>query len=179
MSRVITFSTKFPSHHPRKGEPTYFVEKIQESIVLLGKLEITDEQLKIGKAITKDIVWAKGHTIRAGARWNKGDKFSPRIWSGKPYASKQIAIAPDIEIKEIWSIIIDDLGFIYIDGNLPELKDYDSYLTKLAKNDGLEPQDFIDWFTTSPSFKKDKSFLGQILCWDESIEYEIPTLQSL
>lgn len=32
MSKVITFSRTFPAYHPRKGEPTYFVEKFWTSI---------------------------------------------------------------------------------------------------------------------------------------------------
>lgn len=40
----------------------------------------------------------KYHTIRAGNRFKKGDYFSPRIWTDKPYASKQYQFHPDILI---------------------------------------------------------------------------------
>ena len=33
MSKVITFSRYFPSYHPRKGEPTFFVEKIHWGLI--------------------------------------------------------------------------------------------------------------------------------------------------
>lgn len=113
--RVITFSRCFPGYHPRKGEETFFVEKIlngiadktSSGIVDLNKL---DERVR---GIVNDFVLlcssedVKSHTIRAGRRWKKGDLFSPRVWSGKPYASKQIAFAPPILIKKVWDIDIE------------------------------------------------------------------------
>lgn len=32
MSKVITFSRVFPAYHPKKGQPTYFIEKIYAGI---------------------------------------------------------------------------------------------------------------------------------------------------
>lgn len=43
-----------------------------------------------------------------------GDKFSPRVWSGKPYRSKMITIAPDIEVKQIWDFERDEDGCLWI-----------------------------------------------------------------
>ena len=37
MSRVMTFSRVFPSYHPRKGDPTYFVEAILNANNLLER----------------------------------------------------------------------------------------------------------------------------------------------
>lgn len=34
MARVITFSRKFPSYHPKAGQPTHFVEQILNSFDL-------------------------------------------------------------------------------------------------------------------------------------------------
>ena len=109
MSKVITFSRNFPSYHPKKGAPTYFVEKVLKSI---------DEKHQLNVWNRSDLSfinqWAlteckpKHHTIRAGNRWKVGDKFSPRVWSDKPYKSKQITIAPDIEIKQIYLFAILD-----------------------------------------------------------------------
>jgi hypothetical protein len=42
---------------------------------------------------------------------------------------------------------------------------------KIAKNDGLEIKDFIDWFTLSKEFKKTGVFKGQIICYNENIKY--------
>ena len=82
MSRVITFSRFFPSYHPRKGEPTYFAQKVLNSVqdfslvtnqlceaegFLLGIDKFIEFQIKTG--------FKKHHTIRAGNRWEVGDKF--------------------------------------------------------------------------------------------------------
>ena len=169
--RVITFSRYFPSNHPRKGDPTYFVEQICRGIH-----EWTTE----GKAICNLDVWAGGkekhHTIRAGNRWKVGDWFSPRVWSGKPYASKQIQFASDIQIKKIWEFEFinstyngefgHDKGRWFLIDNIV-ISDYERGL--LAKNDGLDEDDFIDWFKCHP--KKKETFKGQILCFNESINY--------
>lgn len=111
----------------------------------------------------------KNHTIRAGNRWKEGDWFSPRFWSGKPYASKQVNFVPDlgIQIKKTWPFEVDENGVASLDG---------SYLfgeedeNELAKNDGLTLQDFNDWLLM-PCYKKSKAFSGQIICWNPEIEY--------
>jgi hypothetical protein len=170
MSRVITFSRTFPAYHSKAGQPTNFIQKIWKG---LGGVA-SEYTLAFSTANLKDnIVWSyqmiegyKYHTIRAGNRWKVGDKFSPRVWSGKPYNSKMITIGPDIEIKKIWEIDSEviytedeaDMKFC-VDGNL--LSEADVY--RLAKNDGLDPNDMFDWFSNSMS--------GQIICWNESIEY--------
>lgn len=94
---------------------------------------------------------AKHHTIRNGNRWKVGDKFSPRVWSGKPYASKQIAIAPDIEIKKIWDFEIKDAEY-YLNGKALSLGD----LKIVAENDGLTVDELECWFNV-------KEFSGQIM----------------
>jgi hypothetical protein len=129
--RVITFSQTFPTYHPRRGEPTGFVEKI-----LNGQ---------------------KVHTIRAGHRWKAGDWFNPRVWSGKPYTSKQITFAPDIQVKKVWNIQRDDYGIFSIEGK-------DIYgIDTLAKNDGLTTDDLWRWIKWPME--------GQIICWSDEIKY--------
>lgn len=185
MSRVITFSTRFPSYHPRKGEQTHFVEKIlnQQGIDYQhpsherSLFVLNDEKLISGKLKPDDLIgfidelkWdaigMKRHTIRAGHRWKPGDKFSPRVWSGVPYHSKQIIIAPDMEVKKVWDIEMDRLSVvidkykIYRWGD-EKVKIYE----KLAKNDGLDVVDFCHWF------KYPQPFQGQIICWDENVNY--------
>lgn len=121
----------------------------------------------------------KHHTIRAGHRWKVGDWFSPRVWSGKPYNSKMIQFAPDIQVKKTWDFEMDDCGVCAIakqgeqviytfeyDDQWP-----DSLDNEIAKNDGLSPEDFYFWFSRSPEFRKKQGFAGQIICWNESIEY--------
>ena len=171
MSRVILFSRVFPAYHPRKGEPTFFVEKFLNSVYTDFGQELNKHLYeckdKIGLQIMKIIDFnPKGHTIRSGNRWKVGDKFSPRVWSGNPYQSKQIAIAPDIEIKKLWDIEIDINGVISINGKYIE----DASEKRLAKNDGLSEIDFFHWLI-KPCMKKVKPFSGQIICWDETINY--------
>lgn len=159
--KVITFSRFFPANHPRKGEPTYFVEKIARGLHSTG-VRPFDIPYEIFSTEIYYIVDGKHHTIRAGNRWKVGDVFSPRVWSGKPYASKQIEFAPPIEIK-----IVIPIGLRFR-GDFQEFYCNDCYLTStsiihLAQNDGLEVKDFLSWFP--------KPFEGQIICWNESINY--------
>lgn len=157
----MTFSRYFPAYHPRKGEPTYFVEGIWESI--RNNQNIDSPQYHYMKFESDIMRWKqyqpKHHTIRAGNRWKVGDKFSPRVWSGKPYNSKQIIIAPDIEIKKVWNFEIKD-SEVNINGFL-----YNGKTKDLIKNDGLEEMDFWNWFQFP------KPFSGQIICWNENINY--------
>lgn len=171
MSKVITFSRKFPIKHPRKGEPTFFIEKIWAG------LADTVENFRIPDHCV-DWDWhqyynayPKTHTIRSGRRWKVGDKFSPRYWSGKPYASKMVAFAPDIELKKVWDIEIYKQGDIKISSK--EGTSNKSLIThvmnpgfqQLSKNDGLTSEDMTAWF------KIPCRFSGQILCWNNKIEY--------
>lgn len=161
MSKVITFSRFFPSYHPRKGKPTFFVEKILNSVY--NPKSIHDIPFEVQQIINQLVLLdreEKHHTIRFGHRWKAGDKFSPRVWSDKPYRSKQITFAPDIEIKKVWDIHFDEGGVIDINGFYTEVE----YET-IATNDGLSFKDFHFWFPIG------KPFTGQIICWNENIEY--------
>jgi len=155
--KVLTFSRVFPAYHPKKGQPTNFVEKIYNG--LYSKNNLMDYPL--GLDIDDTVKGMKHHTIRAGNHWKVGDKFSPRVWSGKPYNSKQIIIAPDIEIKKVWELIVDEYGIV----EMPKAK-ATTILQDIAKNDGLSIEDFIAWFK---DFKQAGTY--QIICWNENIEY--------
>jgi len=176
MSRVITFSTRFPSYHPKAGQPTEFVEKIWESlypdIVGWSGFGELSQQFNVG---LNNIYDPKHHTIRAGNRWKAGDKFSPRIWSGKPYQSKQIIIGPDIEVKRTWKIeLVPHLWWdecvVKIEG--VRLTSYD--FERLAKFDGLSPRDMLLWLA-GPNMASSirKPFDGQIVCWNDKVSYEL------
>lgn len=184
MSRVITFSPKFPSYHPRAGEPTNFEAAIWKG---LKKNHLRDKTYTIYSNHAKlmkggywqiPIVWRdlmldpsfkpKFHTIRAGHRWKVGDVFSPRVWSKVPYKSKQITIGPDIEIKKVWDFYFS-AGLVKIgDGKYDgEVESDHELLEQVAINDGLGDNyyyDLLKWFHTRP-------FDGQIICWNEEINY--------
>ncbi len=190
MSKVITFSRQFPSYHPKVGEPTFFVEKFWNSVTkdrphfLMSYYAICNFNEKMEES-AKPLLWdfwkttkkadevteAKHHTIRAGHRFKVGDKFSPRVWgndinpkSGKsgPYHSKQIIIAPDIEVKKVWDFDKDLLSKNFILNGKEISPDY---LMDVAKNDGLELADLLLWF------KYPKPFEGQVICWNEKLTY--------
>ena len=77
MSKVLTFSRNFPSYHPQKGKPTFFVEKIFQSIL--------DNELQDWRGVADTSAnpllnkerqsffskhWeCKNHTIRGGNRF--------------------------------------------------------------------------------------------------------------
>ncbi|WP_316851174.1 hypothetical protein [Pedobacter agri] len=175
MARVITFSRHFPASHSKKGQPTHFVEKLSKGFPDYSADDFVALPIQPGKGLFDLIVLAidiwkelqpKYHTIREGDRWKVGDMFSPRVWSGKPYASKQITIAPDIEIKKIWTFEVDENGVPSLNGHYISTK----MERDIARNDGLSKEDFIDWLIM-PSFKSGKPFRGQILCWNDKIEY--------
>lgn len=173
MSRVITFSRVFPSYHPRRGESTYFVEKVWKSLGGVAS-EFTTPFIN-GTDFKNSIVWGyqlvdgyKHHTIRSGHRFKAGDFFSPRVWSGVPYKSKQIIFAPDIEVSKVWGFEIKD-SIIRIRGSEQSACGlYDvpaNEVPFIAANDGLSFLDLMHWF------KFPKDFEGQIICWNGSIEY--------
>ncbi len=180
---VITFSQKFPVKHPRKGEPTYFVEAVlsqlgidytnHEYFLLLCDLnrDIDQKVLHEFYENLSENIPPKSHTIRVGTKRKVGQEFSPRVWSGKPYQTKQIIFAPDIEVVKLWNIqIISYPGFFHIYLNGTEVEKIDTIKT-IANNDGLSLKDFEDWFTV-PSKNKSNHFAGQVICWSEKISYE-------
>ena len=123
---VLTVSRYFPTTHPRKGKPTYFVEKI-----------LSD----------------KIHTIRANYDlWKKRiDKvnagnaiLSLRFWTGKPYNSKQqefLQLTKDdgIGVQEIFFLNGEIWDPIIEGDDITEMRE-------IAKNDGLNTDDFKAWF---------------------------------
>lgn len=119
---VLTVSESFPKSHPKAGELTHFVDKIASG--------------------------DKIHTIRKNSKlWaNRAEKInsgeavlSVRVWTGKPYRSKQ---------KEVFSF--DKIGTEFI--NVKKKHKYDIYTlgNTFAKNDGLSVVDFNNWFDFRP-----------------------------
>ncbi len=190
--RVIPFSTSFPGYHPKAKAPTYFVEKIWESVGLPEKefsFNCPDEYQHFMR-LGSDELFPKHNTIRGGKRWKIGDWFQPVIWgndinpkSGRsgPYHSKQIKFAPPIQVVKTWDISIvrgDTYEQICISINKDTLYYTSSFgekglpeLERLAKNDGLSSQDLLDWFLLNPEFKKTGVFDGQIICWNDKVNY--------
>ena len=167
MAKVITFSQKFPSYHPKAGQPTYFVEAFYKSLFVMKCLPKELEESFNHEVFLNGMT--KHHTVRNGNRFKKGDFFSPRIWgtdvnpkSGKSgaYHSKQIILSHDTEIKNVWDIEINEATEISINGKFISY----GWEVELANNDGLSWQEFNDWFVKLP-------FKGQIICWNDAVSY--------
>lgn len=180
MSKVITFSRTFPSNHPKRGKPTFFVEKILNSLgvnyssdwYLQRLLEWNTFNLMIGKLTYEDLesFWlslqktdlTKNHTIRGAKRFKPLDKFSPRVWFGKPYHTPQIIFYDEITVKKVWNsrIMADSEIFaMLINDHFIRKETYDV----LASNDGLTLEELAGWFK--------KSMNCQIVCWNQEVEY--------
>jgi hypothetical protein len=161
--RYLTFATQYPSHHPRKGEPTGFIEKIWESLELVAQHHCNNHLTQWANWVSEiNQFHPKGHTVRGGYNWKPGDVFNPKIWTGKPYWSKQLAFADPITVLKTYHFEITAKG----DYRMNDKKLNLTNVTEIALNDGFEnPDDFELWFGNVRSFK------GQIVCWSKDIEY--------
>jgi len=132
---VLTVSEFFPKTHKKSGNPTGFplsIKHYNKIHTIRGNYDL----------------WAKRFE-----KINKGEAIlSVRIWSGKPYQSKQQEIfkydkTHKIGIQKLTFSEKIMTPFIPIrkkDGSIftPDI----STLDVLAKNDGLDLSDFQDWF---------------------------------
>jgi hypothetical protein len=208
MSKIITFSQRFQSKHPRKGEPTYFVEQIlnqlkcdfqYQSFNYWTKLvQLNHEKIKAGKLTEKQIEdfiidlsfeldtnMLKLHTIRNGHRFAVGEKFTPVVWSGKPYHTPQIIFYDDIEVLKTYNIMVDISnafnseykGFYLEIPRKPNSGEQglkllsEEEMKDVAKNDGLSISDFKSWFGFNA--KKTIDFSGQAICWEDPKYLEV------
>lgn len=133
-THVLTVSRTFPAKHPRKGDKTFFIEKIKSARLIQPYVKV---------------FLPKIHTIRANyPLWEKRIKevqegkavLSLRYWSEKPYRSKQIEFAridkdSGVGIQQFFMWTFSPLvdGFT-VDPN------------EICQNDGLSLDDFKSWF---------------------------------
>ena len=147
---VITLSRNFPTTHPRKGDMTFFKEKLQNAIHFEHR-----NRIYIGIHPSTKI-----HTIRANydlwrKRFDEIEKgeacLSIRQWTGKPYASKQIELCKltkedGIGLQKMEFLHPDDGyredAFVWIAGKVLRYDERE----RIANNDGLSLQDWEDWF---------------------------------
>lgn len=144
---VLTVSRAFPKTHARSGEPTNFREKILSGLDRDSELVATCFQKPPKKL----------HTIRANYHlWKKridevnaGEAIlSVRYWSGKPYNSKQLRI---VEFDKDSGVGVQKIEFVAssLKGiEIPIVENVKGTIDVhlLAKNDGLSPEDFQEWF---------------------------------
>lgn len=138
----LTLSQVFPSTHPRAGKPTFFRDKLHAALT--------------GNAG----YWNKLHTIRANydlwaKRFEKiaaGEAIlSVREWVGKPYGKHSSMRELALLTRED-GIAIQKLEFPF--GTLNEVVIEDAKRVSvfrgiaetLARNDGLSPEDWGEWF---------------------------------
>lgn len=140
---VLTVSRVFPTTHTRKGQETFFPQKIDQ-LNMVDSLKLFQPQ--------------KIHTIRANYElWKtrieqvqKGEAIlSIRYWSEKPYRSKQVEIC---QLDKDSGIGVQELFFKLSSLHLPTIDTNSSgkysvpSLELLSKNDGLSVNDFKEWF---------------------------------
>ena len=152
---VLTVSRTFPTMHARKGEETYFIEKIKQALGNYSSGGIVYYQNG------KD--WQKIHTIRANyPLWKKRMEdvqagkaiISLRYWLEKPYNSPQIEFArldKDSGCGVQWLNFNyrtqgDSIAFPFVNTGEFGCENNLINAVDLAKNDGLSIQDFQEWF---------------------------------
>lgn len=100
------FSARFPATHRRRGELTFFPERIWAHLILnRGYTDpkenvyhwlmpywktLTPEERSLSEEKLCEFVGNKTpkiHTIRKGINYHKGMRFAPYVWSGRPYNS--------------------------------------------------------------------------------------------
>lgn len=160
----MPLSRVFPATHPRKGEETYFEEKIFNEVYTQ-------------KRVVADAISGKIHTCR-----NNYDYWYPRIqdvingkavlvlyqWTGVPYKSKTSnvfvfgnegaynfmnGLAIDERYKDSFFVYSSGVGIQLLDCDKPfawEIDEkplnYQPEMIQLANNDGLSYEDFDKWF---------------------------------
>lgn len=156
---VLTVSRVFPTTHKRKGEPTFFIQKIFTGQDMLVPCQYCTSQsicTAESPCIARSMNFSpKIHTIRSNYDlWANRIKqiqegkaiLSIRYWSGKPYNSKQVEICKLDKDSEIG---VQRLEF-YHSVNFPRIAFDESRMAvipvTLAKNDGLSIEDFREWF---------------------------------
>lgn len=83
----IPISRTFPATHPRTGQQTFFVQKI-EKVLGMKYLDVLMEILKLHTIRANYPLWVKRFE-----KIHRGEAvLEPYYWTGKPYRSKSITI---------------------------------------------------------------------------------------
>jgi hypothetical protein len=156
MKAVVLLSKTFFPQHPKAGEKTDFRSKIANSVVCKD----CDDACDICEHYGSKGRGRKIHTCRKNyAYWQDkidrlkevGGVLSVRQWTGNPYRSTQERII-DIPAKIVG---VQKLTIEYGKQKfIPRIDNEVVHLPDLARNDGLDTYDFIDWF--KPVFEKEK-----------------------
>jgi hypothetical protein len=129
--KTLMLSKTFPAGHPWPGNKTLFLEQ-----AMSGR---------------------KLHTIRKNmkGRYKAGDVVEIRQWSGKPYCSKQDRTGL------LFRIGVEPVTLVLRAGELiASVNGIPVSPKRLAANDGLTLDNFIDWFFPG---RKPGTFTGDII----------------
>lgn len=164
---ILPFSTQL------NGKPTYFVEKIWETILQKG-IEINlNDFIDIGRAaLPKNYIIGtnapKLHTIRRDEknRWKPGTKIDFFINCRQKNMFRFAPVIPVVSTQRVFMTYeYNDLIKISVDGE--ELFGYSERL-QFAKNDGFDTwEDFFEYFYPILIKNEHNAFRGKIIHWTD------------
>ena len=139
----LILSKEFPLTHPRAGEETLFSLRMLAAI-----LKFSCYHAKLHTIRGNYELWAKRfEKIAAGEA-----VLSVREWEGKPYRSKQREIARLTREDGIGIQKLDLMSVLFSGVRKIDYDFWDAYgkfvglIRKLAANDGLTEEDWLEWF---------------------------------
>ena len=148
-THILTISCTFPSYHPRRGEETGFVEKIENALSAnVDAVQIYDQPYKLHTIRGNFPLWQK----RIAEVQDGTAVLSLRYWSGKPYNS------PQVEFARLTAGNGVGVQMVHIDLSVPSIpnfympeystRDIDGFpsVCHIPMNDGLSVEDFAEWF---------------------------------
>lgn len=157
----LAFSTKFDN-----GDPTFFVEKIWESIYTqkAGNQELLNGCYDRGftGVMKNGQHYPKIHTIRQDKknRWKEGNKIHFVINNRTPQRYQFAPVVLCERIQQIRMTVDGPFFHIAIDGKPLDM----DQKRMLAMNDGFNLyRDFLSWFR--PRVEKDGPFVGKLIHW--------------
>lgn len=137
-------SERFPATHPLHGEPTDFKHKFIRAIACR---RMSSEDLKLHTIRANPWLW-----VRRFEQINAGKAcLSVRMWSGKPYASKQVELwrltkADGIGMQVLYLPSGQDGSFCYVLNGIHSLETKAVDPEMVANHDGLSLKDWQSWF---------------------------------
>lgn len=151
----LMIAESFPKWHSRAGEPTYFVDKIQNA-----EVQITNPFWG-AHLLPESEVKKKLHTFREDyAKWRKRfDKIergeaclSVRVWAGVPYRSDQRVICNLGKNDGIGLQLLQfhEPGKTFTWVGEPHVDGKRVGVAQFANNDGLTVEDWIRWLLEAP-----------------------------
>lgn len=167
-AKKLRFERVFPKGHSRSGRSTYFAEAIIKSLPEIPpsqychgntKKRISDRLLPFCNYTAYDYALPINHTIRKGVFWKNGDSAELVLIPKAAGYAKSITIA-EVTICKVWDFEVKD-GIFFVQNKPIDL----DKVQEIAKNDGFNLEEFLEWY------KYPKPLRGQIICWNNKIEY--------